>query len=78
MLIRMIKSRRMRWAGNVARREGKRNAFRLFVGKPEGKRPLGRQRSRGMVNIKIDLREIEWDGVDWVDLAQDRDQWRLL
>jgi hypothetical protein len=48
------------------------------VGKPEGKRPLGRPRVGGVDNIKMDLREIEWDGVDWIDLAQDRDQWRTL
>jgi hypothetical protein len=48
------------------------------VGKPEGKRPLGRPRRRWLENIKIDLREIECDGMDWIDLAQDRDQWRAL
>jgi hypothetical protein len=52
---------------------GKKNAYSLLVGKPEGKRPLGRPRSRWVVNIKMDLREIEWDGMDWIDLAQDRD-----
>jgi hypothetical protein len=51
----------------------KRNAYRIFVGKPEGRRPLGRPRCRWVDNIKMDLREIGWDGVDWVDLAQDRD-----
>jgi hypothetical protein len=55
-----------------------RNAYRIFVGKPEGKRPLGRPRRRLVDNIEIDLREIGWDGVGWVDLAQDRDQWRAL
>jgi hypothetical protein len=54
----------------------KRNAFRILVGKPEGKRPLGRPRRRWVDNIKMDLREIGWDGVYWIDLAQDRDQWR--
>jgi hypothetical protein len=73
----MIKSRRMRWAGHVARME-KRNACRILVGKPEGKRPLGRPKRRWVDNIKMDLREIEWDGMDWIDLAQDRDQWRAL
>jgi hypothetical protein len=48
------------------------------VGKPEGKRPLGRSRRRGVINIKMGLREIGWDGMDWIDLAQDRDQWRTL
>jgi hypothetical protein len=56
----------------------KRNACRTLVGKPEGRRPLGRLRRRWGDNIKMDLREIGWDGVDWVDLAQDRDQWRPL
>jgi hypothetical protein len=54
----------------------KRNAYRILVGKPEGKRPLGRPRRRWVVNIKMDLREIGWGGVDWIDRAQDRDQWR--
>jgi hypothetical protein len=74
----MIKSRRMRWAGHVARMGEKRNAYRILVGKPEGKRPLGRPRCRWVDNIKMDLREIGWDGMDWIDLAQDRDQWRVL
>jgi hypothetical protein len=56
----------------------KRNAYRILVGKPEGKRPLGRPRRRWVDNIKMDLREIGWDGVDWIDLAQDRDQWQAL
>jgi hypothetical protein len=70
--------RRMRWAGHVARMGEKRNAYRILVGKPEGKRPLGRPRRRGVDNIKMDLREIGWDDVDWIDLAQDRDQWRAF
>jgi hypothetical protein len=57
---------------------GKRNAYRVLVGKPEGKRPLGRPRCRWVDNIKIDLREIGWVGMDWIDLAQDREQWRVL
>jgi hypothetical protein len=56
----------------------KRNAYTILVGKPEGKRPLVRPRRRWADNIKRDLREIEWDGMDWIDLAQDRDQWRAL
>jgi hypothetical protein len=56
----------------------KRNAYRILVGKPEGERPLGRPRCRWVDNIKMDLRETGWDGVDWIDLAQDRDQWRAL
>jgi hypothetical protein len=75
---RMIKSRRTRWAGNVARMREKRNAYRVLVGKPEGKGPLRRPRRRWVYNIKIDLREIGCDGMDWIDLAQDRDQWRAL
>jgi hypothetical protein len=55
-----------------------RNAYRILVGKPEGKRPLGRPRRRWVDNIKRDLREIGWDGRDWIELAQDRDQWRAL
>jgi hypothetical protein len=56
----------------------KRNAYRILVGEPEGKRPLGRPRCRWVNNIKTDLREIGWDGMDWIDLAQDRNQWRAL
>jgi hypothetical protein len=56
----------------------KRNAYRILVGNPEGKRPLGRPRRRWVDNIKTDLREIRWDGGDWIDPAQDRDQWRAL
>jgi hypothetical protein len=77
-IIRIIKSRRMRWAGHVARMGGKRNAYRLLLGKPEGKRPLGRPRRRWVDNIKIDLLEIGWGGVDWMVLAQDRDKCRAL
>jgi hypothetical protein len=55
-----------------------RNAYRILVGKSEGKRPLGSLRRRWVDNIKMDLREIVWDGVDWICLAQDRDQWRAL
>jgi hypothetical protein len=67
----------MRWAGHLARR-GEKNAYRIFVGKPEGKRPLGRPRRRWVDNIKMDLREIGWDGMDWIELAEDRDRWRAL
>jgi hypothetical protein len=77
-IIRMIKSTRMRWAGHVARMGGKRNPYRILVEKSEGKRPLGRPRRRWVDNIKIDLREKGWYGMDWIDLAQDRDQWRAL
>jgi hypothetical protein len=54
------------------------NAYRIFVGKPEGNRPLGRPRCRWVNNVKIDVREIGWDDMDWIDLAQDRDRWRAL
>jgi hypothetical protein len=77
-IIRIIKSRRMRWAGHVVRMGEKRNAYRLLVGKPEGKRPLGRPRRRSVDNIKMDHLEIGWGGVDWIGLAQDRDKWRIL
>jgi hypothetical protein len=56
--------------------DAKRNAYRILVGKPEGKKTLGRTRRRWVYNIKIDLREIGWDGMDWIDLAQDRERWR--
>jgi hypothetical protein len=72
-IIRMIKSRRMRWAGHVARMGKTRNAYRILVGKPEGKRPLARPRNSWVDNIKMGLREMGWDGVDWIELAQDRD-----
>jgi hypothetical protein len=55
-----------------------RNAYRILVGKPEGKRPLGTPRRRWVDTIKMDLREIGWDGRDWIELAQDRDQWKVL
>jgi ribosome biogenesis protein Tsr3 len=77
-IIRIIKSRRMRWAGHVARMREKRNAYRILVGTPEGKRPLGRPRRRCVDNIKMDLRETGWEGVDSMDMAQDRDEWRSL
>jgi hypothetical protein len=74
----MIKSRRMRWAGNIALMGEKRNAYRILAGNPEGKRPLGRSRYRWVNNIKVGLRELGWDGIDWIDLPQDRDHWRAL
>jgi hypothetical protein len=74
----MIKSKRMRWAGHVARIGAKRNAYMILVGKPEGKRPLGRPKSGWVDNIKMDPQEIKWGGMDTIDLAQDRDQWRAL
>jgi hypothetical protein len=65
----MIKSRRMRWAGNVAQMGKKRNACSILLGKPEGKRRLGRPRRRRLDDIKMDLREVGWGGMDWIDLA---------
>jgi hypothetical protein len=56
----------------------KRNAYRILVGKPKGKRPLGRPRHRWVDNIKMNLREIGWDGVDWIDMTQDMEEWRAL
>jgi hypothetical protein len=76
--IRIIKSRRMRWAGLVARMGEKRNVYRLLVGKPEGKRPLGRPIRRWIDNIMMDLLEIGLSVVDWIGLAQDRYRWRAL
>jgi hypothetical protein len=76
-IIRVIKSRRMRWAGNVACMGEKRGAYRILVGRPKGRRPLGRPRRRWEDNIKIDLQEVGW-GMDWIELAQDRDRWRAL
>jgi hypothetical protein len=77
-IIGIIKSRRMRWTGHVARMGGKRNVYRLLLGKPEGKRPLGRPRHRWIHNIKMDLLEIGLSVVDWIGLAQDRHRWRAL
>jgi hypothetical protein len=73
-----MKSRKMRWTGHVTRKGEKRNAYRILVAKPEENRPLGRPRRLWVVNIRTDLREIVWDGMDWNDLAQDRNQWRTL
>jgi hypothetical protein len=77
-IIRQIKSRRMRWAGHVARIGEGRNVYRVLVGKPEGKVPLGRPRRRWEEGIKMDFWEIGWGGVEWIHLAQDRDLWRDL
>jgi hypothetical protein len=76
-IIRIIKSRRMRWAGYVARMGEKRNAYRVLVGKTEGKRPLGRPRRR-WVDIRMNLGEVGWGDVDWIGLAKDRNKWRAL
>jgi hypothetical protein len=68
----------MRWAGSVAGVGQMRNAFKVLVGKPEGEGPPGRPRRRWEGNIRMDLNEIGWEGVDWMHLAQDRDQWLAL
>jgi hypothetical protein len=73
-IIRKMKARRARWTGHVARIREKRNANRLFVGKPEGRRPLGRPRRRWLDNIGMELVEVGWGDVDWIGLAQDRDR----
>jgi hypothetical protein len=73
-IVRVIKSRRMRWVGHVARMEEGKGVYRFLDGRPEGKRPLGRPRRRWEDNIKIDLREIGIDGANWIQLAQDRVQ----
>jgi hypothetical protein len=75
-IFRVIKSRRMRWAGHVARMGKGRGVYRVLVGKPEGKRPLETPRRRWDDNIKMDLREIGIDGMNWIRLAQDRVRWR--
>jgi hypothetical protein len=77
-IIRIIKERRMRWMGHVARMGEKRNIYRLLVGKPEGRKPLGRPRRRWVDNIRMDLVEVAWGDVGWIGLAQDRDRWRAL
>ena len=76
--MRVVKSRRMRWAWHVARMGEGRGVHRLLVGKPEGKRPLGRPRHRWEDNIKMDLQEVRGGCGDWMELAQDRDRWRAL
>ena len=76
--MRVIKSRRMRWAGHVARTGEERGVYRVLVGKPEGKRPMGRPRHRWVDNIRTDLQEVGCVYMDWIGLAQDRDGWRRL
>ena len=77
-IVRVIKSRRMRWAGHVARMGEERVVYRVLVGKPEGRRPLGRPRRRWVDNIRMDLQEVGCGYMDWIGLAQDRDRWRTL
>ena len=77
-IVRLIKSRIMRWAGHVARMGEERGAYKFLVGKPEGKRPLGRTRRRWVDNIGMDLQEVGCGYGDWIGLAQDRDGCRKL
>jgi hypothetical protein len=77
-IIRVIKSRRMRWVGHVERLGEMRNSHNILVKKPEGKRPFGRPGRRREGNIRMDVRELVWKGVNWMHLALDRDQWLVL
>ena len=77
-IIRVIKSRRMRWEGHVAPVGERRGIYRILVGKSEGKTPLGRPRRRWEDNMKTDLQEVGCGAMDWIELAQDRDRWRAL
>ena len=77
-IVRVIKSRRMRWAGHVARMGKGGGVYRVLVGNPEGRRPLGRPRCRWEDNIRMDLREVVCGCVDWMELAQDRERWGAL
>jgi len=74
-IVRVVKSRRMRWAGHAAKMGDRRGIYRVLMGKPEGKRPLGRPRHRWEDNIKTNLQEVGCGGMDWIVLAQDRDRW---
>ena len=76
--MRVVKSRKIRCAGHVARMAEGRGVHRVLVGKPEGKRPLGRPRCRLEDNIKMDLQEVGGSCGDWMELAQDRERWRTL
>jgi hypothetical protein len=74
----IMKARRMRWAGHVARMGEKENAYRLLVGKPAGRRPLGRPIRRWFDNIGMDLGGVVWGDVEWIGVLQDKDKWRAL
>ena len=77
-IVHVIKSRRMRWAGHVAHMGEGRDVYGVLVGKPEGRRPLGRPRHRWEDNIKMDLQVVGCGGMDWIELPKDRDRWRAL
>jgi hypothetical protein len=77
-MYRIVKLRKMRWAGHLARTGVKRNVYRLLVGYPEGRGPLGRQRRRRVDDIKMYFVEIGWGGVIWISVVQERDNWRAL
>jgi hypothetical protein len=77
-IVRVIKARRTRWEVHVARMREVRGAYNILVGKPEWRSPLGRHRRRWEDNVKMDLREIGFGYVDWINLAQDRDRWRAV
>jgi hypothetical protein len=77
-IIKQMKSRRMRWVGHLAHMGEERKLYKVLVGKPEGKRPLGRPRYRWEDMVRMDLREIGWEDVEWVQLTQDKGQWLLL
>ena len=77
-IVRVIKSRKIRWAGHVARMGDERGVYRVLLGKPEGRRQLGRPKRRWMDNIRMDFQEVGCGYMDWIGLAQDRDRWRTL
>ena len=77
-IVRVIKSKRMRWAGHVARMGEERGVYRVWLGKPEIKGPLGRPRRRWVDNIRMDLQEVGCGYMDWIGLAQDRESWRTV
>ena len=77
-IVRVIKSGKMRWVGHVARMGEERGVYRVLVGKPEGRRPLGRPKRRWVDNIRTDLQKVGCGYMDWIGLAQDRDRWRTV
>jgi hypothetical protein len=77
-IVRVIKARRMKWAGHVEGMGEVRGAYNILFGRPEGRRPLGRPRRRWEDNIKMDLREIGFGDMDWINMAQDKDRWRAV